>query len=791
MISKRASAAFNLLALLGTAPLAGAQDGERALLLVDPSNPESLYVANHYAEKRGIPPQNMIFMRPGTTDYSNFVATNMQGFVGELANTGMAAQVDFVVVPPSDNYYISAPGLVTDQCSPVTRFTVPGAYGLYRQSADIQAGLPINTPNHFFKSIYSGNAFDSEQTYYFGVPSSNANAESYLIPTMLGYTGTRGNTLQEVLDMIDRSVATDFTAPLGTVYYMETTDSARSSPRHDKYPLAVDRLNIAGGAGQHLLSVLPLGNHDCLGVMTGWASPSISDPNFSLLPGSFADHLTSYAGSFWTGSQTKMSAWITKGASGTAGTIEEPCNYSGKFPHPLLHVAYYKGVTLGEAWFRSTGFMPFQSLFLGDPLTRPYGSPPFVDLPGAPQNPVSGTIVLSPVASGTAPGASIAKLDLLVDGVRLDTADGVGTFTLDTTELTDGWHDLRILATDSKMQRNVGRWAGSLIVDNLGASVGLTTGNSSGDLGTLFGFMVSPTGPAKVVETVLMRGHRVVASALGPNTSLALHGQVLGAGGAVIVQAETRYADGTRSRSAPVSLSIAYSGTTTGSAPGVFSFSKHVRNDSPFLLELPVSHPDDPTTINTTVLTNPSQSTNLGGVGKWRVFQPQAGANGTDTLTFQASGPGGASGVATVTLYYDDPNPCPPGLNYCVGAPNSVGAGATMGYTGSTSILTNDLVLTCDNLPSSQFGLFFLGQGQTQNPVADGFMCIASNHVRFGALQIGPTGQASMAVDLSNLPGSNQVLAGETWNHQFWYRDPGGGPVGNNLSDGLALVFCP
>jgi len=104
MISQRAATAFSLITFLGTVPLASAQDGERALLIVDPSNPESLYVANHYAEKRGIPPQNMIFMRPGTTDYSTFVATNMPGFTGELANTGMTAQVDFVVVPPSDNY---------------------------------------------------------------------------------------------------------------------------------------------------------------------------------------------------------------------------------------------------------------------------------------------------------------------------------------------------------------------------------------------------------------------------------------------------------------------------------------------------------------------------------------------------------------------------------------------------------------------------------------------------------------------------------------------------------------
>jgi len=30
-----------------------------------------------------------------------------------------------------------------------------------------------------------------------------------------------------------------------------------------------------------------------------------------------------------------------------------------------------------------------------------------------------------------------------------------------------------------------------------------------------------------------------------------------------------------------------------------------------------------------------------------------------------------------------------------------------------------------------------------------------------------------------------------TWNFQFWYRDPLGGPAGFNFSDGLEVMFCP
>ena len=54
------------------------------------------------------------------------------------------------------------------------------------------------------------------------------------------------------------------------------------------------------------------------------------------------------------------------------------------------------------------------------------------------------------------------------------------------------------------------------------------------------------------------------------------------------------------------------------------------------------------------------------------------------------------------------------------------------------------------------------------------------------------TGTASKLLDLENLPGvAPPILAGSLWRFQFWYRDPGFGAFGFNLSDGLAVGFCP
>ncbi|MCP3915197.1 MAG: TIGR03790 family protein [bacterium] len=764
---------------------------DNAVLVVDPNDAESLYVANYYAAARGIPASHVLYLDPDAANYATFVAENLVGFQGELVGRGIESQVDVVIVPPGGNFFTSIPaGTINDGCAAVTRVAIGSAFTTAFITDDILNGINSTAGNQYSRTDWDPIAFDSQTGWLAGLPSTSPSARRYYIGAMLGYTGERGNTVPEILDMIDRSVAADGSQPAGTAYYMQTTDPARSGPRHGAYPTAVTEMAAAGGSAQHLFADLPLGQHDALGIMTGRATLPIDSGDFTLLPGSFADHLTSFAGNFTTASQTKMSRWIAKGASGTAGTVQEPCNYAGKFPHARFHVLYRKGLSIGEAWLRSSGFVPFQGLLYGDPQTRPYASPPTVALMNPPPaTPVGGVQVFTPTGQATAPGAQVAHFEMLVDGVSIDTVAPGSDLYLDTRRLSDGWHELRILAADDTPVAHTGRWIGALLVDNSGLAVTLG-GPATGDLTTRFDFSFSATGPA-VREVRLLQNGRVVASEQAATGTLSTYGHNLGAG-PVRVQAEALFDSGS-ARSAPVFVDVDFtSGPGAGTPPVAYSYERPVRDDSAFVLELPAAFENDPQSVTYTIVQGPAQATvvNPGESGGWRVVEPVAGATGNDTVVYEVSTTAG-SAMGTVTLMYEPFVACPPPTNYCVTSANSVGPGGLISSQGSTSVGANDFALECTGLPTGQFGLFYYGINPNQAPLGDGTICIGTPFVRLPVLQTDIFGSAYYPIDIATPPpASGEITVGSTWNFQFWYRDPTHGVAGFNFSDGLEATFC-
>lgn len=91
-------------------------------------------------------------------------------------------------------------------------------------------------------------------------------------------------------------------------------------------------------------------------------------------PGAIADHLTS-AGGQLTDSSHQMSSlrWLEAGATGSYGSVVEPCNHLSKFPNPgLVTYWYLQGNTLIEAYWKSVQW-PGEGIFIGEPLANPYG----------------------------------------------------------------------------------------------------------------------------------------------------------------------------------------------------------------------------------------------------------------------------------------------------------------------------------------------------------------------------------------------------------------------------------
>jgi uncharacterized protein (TIGR03790 family) len=173
--------------------------------------------------------------------------------------------------------------------------------------------------------------------------------------------------------IMDRGVSADGSRPPGTVYLIRTQDPVRNV-RAEGYADA--RLIIGGRVSVRELRT-PINGRlaDAIGYFTG-VERVAEVAQITFEPGAAADHLTSTGGALEGSSQMSALEWLRQGATGSYGTVSEPCNHLGKFPNPaVLFDHYLRGDTLLEVYWKSVA-MPGQGLFIGEPLARPYAARP-------------------------------------------------------------------------------------------------------------------------------------------------------------------------------------------------------------------------------------------------------------------------------------------------------------------------------------------------------------------------------------------------------------------------------
>jgi uncharacterized protein (TIGR03790 family) len=175
----------------------------------------------------------------------------------------------------------------------------------------------------------------------------------------------------EAKALIQRGIDSDGGRPPGTLYLVRTMDSSRNV-RAASYQVAADRL-AARVRVTEIRTPITRDIPDVIGYFTG-ASVVDELPRLRFRPGALADHLTSTGGVLYGGAQMSALAWLRQGATGSYGSVSEPCNHVEKFPNPaVLFDHYLRGETLLEAYWKSVA-MPGQGLFVGEPLARPFAS---------------------------------------------------------------------------------------------------------------------------------------------------------------------------------------------------------------------------------------------------------------------------------------------------------------------------------------------------------------------------------------------------------------------------------
>jgi uncharacterized protein (TIGR03790 family) len=296
------------------------------------ADPASTRVAQYYAARRHIPAQNLVGL--GVPDRARIDRDEL-GMLREEMLRELPTSVQSLLLVWARPYAVEcmsvttafAAGYQSDFCEPGCRRT------RLNPLLDTRGWLPADTVGW--------------------------------LPAMLLPSGDEGLARA----VIDRGIKSDGSQPTGTVYLVRTQDSARNVR-------AAGYADVESLIGKRILireAVTPIESPplDIVAYFTGVMQvEELSELRFR--PGAAADHLTSTGGVLDSGRQMSALEWLRQGATGSYGSVSEPCAHPGKFPSPAIFLDHYlRGDTLLEAYWKSVA-MPGQGLFIGEPLARPF-----------------------------------------------------------------------------------------------------------------------------------------------------------------------------------------------------------------------------------------------------------------------------------------------------------------------------------------------------------------------------------------------------------------------------------
>jgi uncharacterized protein (TIGR03790 family) len=484
-----------LAALAAPQQALGGGGPENVLLVVNSSSWASQAVANEFVRLRQIPPANLFYIAWDGGFESIEIQTFRDRIMGPVLKTvderGLGAQIDYVAYSSDFPCTINLAGEYQGQQLPpeLSAFGSLNAMTFLWPYAMLKSPAVLGLRNNQYARVVPGRAAAAPpQAFHswYGWAADGAVLESggqhYLLSTLLAMTSGRGNSVDEALSYLRRSARADGTQPAGTIYYMKNGD-VRSKARDGAFVAAAAALEKLGVSAVVAEGTLPSARPDVQGAMIGAADFSWPASGSTILPGAICEHLTSYGGILTEGAgQTPLTEFLRYGAAGASGTVVEPYAIQEKFPVPAVQVYYASGCTLAEAFYQSLAG-PYQLLVVGDPLARPWANIPRVrcddvkpgaKLKGRVEFTASFEFPPRKIVGGDR-RAEVDRQELFVDGSRTQRLPAGQPLALDTTQLGDGYHELRIVAIEAGPIETQGRLIVPITVDNRGRSIEFST----------------------------------------------------------------------------------------------------------------------------------------------------------------------------------------------------------------------------------------------------------------------------------------------------------------------------
>jgi len=527
VVLRRSALALLAFATVLAVPRALAGGGPRnVLVVVNENSEESLEIGNHYVQARGIPEVNLCRVRTSTalTVDKLVYQTDIEGPVMQcISGSGYSDRLDYIVLTRGIPIRATFPG------GNVSTTALLQAAGTTMQGKDQEFGPPYGF--QYFTNPYSGRReyFAHSKTF------TDANGSYQLrIGTMLS-----GYWSEDAIRLVDRSVASDGAPPTdvpGATFFLQDGVPA-ADVRNGDFDSAATRIRGRGYQATHLLVGQAQPNGEIVASHVNSGSYSSNDfgsiSSCTYPPGALVDVLESYGlvpENFTPGQQAQAPAtwWVTAGATGVHGTVEEPYNVA--FPDGFMLEPYLDGFNLGETFYQGIPYLYWMNMVLGDPLAAPFATKPTVTIQTpAPGATVSGIAPIQGLASTPRPGG-IARLEFFVDDDLVGVVPGgSGQIPWDSTQTADGWHHVDIVAYESSAIATQSTASIDVHVANAGLSIAIADPPSGTEVGDSFDVTITSS-PAVNTVLVLAGATQVGLGAGAPPFSATIDTSLLGRG---------------------------------------------------------------------------------------------------------------------------------------------------------------------------------------------------------------------------------------------------------------------
>jgi uncharacterized protein (TIGR03790 family) len=370
------------LGLAFAAPAPGAGLAERVVIVANSDAPDSVAIARHYAQVRGVPAANLFALRmpvAETISWREFVNAIWQPLEEQLVQKGWidAIPMDIFDDVGRRKYAVSGhriAALVVCRGVPLriandpSLFKEVGAFTAHAQfrtnqgavdselSLLAQTDYPINAavPNPLFDIDDPGDA---------------------LLSQVVKVSRLDGPAAADAMHLVDLAVQAEQGGLLGRAY----VDIAGPSEDGNRW-LEATASELAGlgfdtTVGRGPGTFKETSRFDAPAFYFGWYTPDLNGPfalpGFRFPPGAVAVHIHSFsAHTLRSATEGWCGPLVARGVTATVGNVYEP--YLEYLHRPdLLVKAFAQGANLVDAAYYALPMLSWQSIVIGDPLYTP------------------------------------------------------------------------------------------------------------------------------------------------------------------------------------------------------------------------------------------------------------------------------------------------------------------------------------------------------------------------------------------------------------------------------------